>query len=259
MEKTWGGTREEVVMDVLLKVKNKDAKDLAEFDYASVKRLERSGFRVTYLEPAKDGRLSADDVRNAIVTALGSSSASGEPWVTKSVDPPWFVTNTIELGGFSRLSKASNSWFGTNSFGVKPIDHDGNWQSYAIAGAGQNPGVVETSRCVHSEPSHVHVSSDGPSCPYPPNNPAWDNDFESIMALWKTGSKADWRGHVFGGCTASGRDRKPRNRFQLRYSDRIVAPYGHGWQGEYVADVEWTVDFKRVAKRYKVPRCSSIR
>jgi cysteine desulfurase len=30
------------------------------------KRLERSGYRVTYLEPAKDGRVSADDVRNAI-------------------------------------------------------------------------------------------------------------------------------------------------------------------------------------------------
>ena len=43
--------------------------------------------------------------------------------------------NTIEAGGFSRLSKASNSWFGTNSFGVNPIDHAGNWQSYAIAGA----------------------------------------------------------------------------------------------------------------------------
>ena len=97
-------------------------------------------------------------------------------------------------------------------------------------------------------------------CPYPPNNPAWEDvDFDSIMALWKTESKADWRGHVFGGCTASGRDRKPRNRFQVRYADRIVAPYGNGWAGDYVADVEWTVDFKRVAKRYRVPRCSSIR
>ncbi len=96
-------------------------------------------------------------------------------------------------------------------------------------------------------------------CPYPPNNPAWDNDFESIMALWKTESKADSRGHVFGGCTAGGKDRRPRNRFQIRYADRIVAPYGNGWGGKYAADVEWTVDFKRVARRYKVPRCSSIR
>jgi cysteine desulfurase len=30
------------------------------------KRLERLGYNVTYLEPAKDGRVSADDVRNAI-------------------------------------------------------------------------------------------------------------------------------------------------------------------------------------------------
>jgi cysteine desulfurase len=30
------------------------------------KRLERVGYNVTYLEPAKDGRVSADDVRNAI-------------------------------------------------------------------------------------------------------------------------------------------------------------------------------------------------
>ncbi len=96
-------------------------------------------------------------------------------------------------------------------------------------------------------------------CPYPPNNPTWNNDFESIMALWKTESKADWRGHVFGGCTAGGKDRRPRNRFQIRYADRIVAPYGNGWGGKYAADVEWTVDFKRVARRYKVPRCSSIR
>jgi len=30
------------------------------------KRLERQGFRITYLEPHKDGRVSAEDVRNAI-------------------------------------------------------------------------------------------------------------------------------------------------------------------------------------------------
>src|SRR5690349_19989665 len=30
------------------------------------KRLERVGYKVTYLEPHKDGRVSADDVRNAI-------------------------------------------------------------------------------------------------------------------------------------------------------------------------------------------------
>ena len=96
-------------------------------------------------------------------------------------------------------------------------------------------------------------------CPYPPNNPGWQNDFDSIMALWQTESKADWRGHVFGGCTARGRDRRPRNRFTLRYADRITVPYGHGWDGAYAADVEWSVSFKRVARRYKTPRCSSIR
>ena len=48
----------------------------------------------------------------------------------KSVEPPGLVTSaTMLCGGFSRVSSASNSSFGTNTFGSGPIDQAGNWHS----------------------------------------------------------------------------------------------------------------------------------
>jgi hypothetical protein len=35
----------------------------------------------------------------------------------------------IRFGGAGSVATASNSWVGTNRFGVGPIDHAGNWHS----------------------------------------------------------------------------------------------------------------------------------
>jgi hypothetical protein len=47
----------------------------------------------------------------------------------KSVEPPAFVTTTIDAGGVGRLSKASSSSFGMKTFGSGPSDQAGNWHS----------------------------------------------------------------------------------------------------------------------------------
>src|SRR5688500_17203002 len=65
----------------------------------------------------------------ATLATFGSLGSSATPLATKSVEPFWLATTTIDSGGLGSDARASRTRVGTYSFGRVPMDHAGNWHS----------------------------------------------------------------------------------------------------------------------------------
>jgi hypothetical protein len=100
----------------------------------------------------------------------------------------------------------------------------------------------------------------GGNCEYAPDAfPEAEQEFDSFQLLWNHGPKVPKYSYwIFGGRDGKGHDIRARRQWTIHYKDHIARPYyarrSDGSKvayGEYAADVEYWVTFRRVGKIWR--------
>lgn len=96
----------------------------------------------------------------------------------------------------------------------------------------------------------------GFDCPYPQAPPSLAEDFyESTSLIGEYGSKVDWQDRLFGGCDGHGHCHRGKKTVTIHHVQHLSFPYGKPEyngriQGDYSADIDWTVKIRRVGKAH---------